>query len=421
MIQTNESAKTSAIRNFNDVTRSEVNFGYQFNTLCDITNHFNIISVVEKPESDDLINTDDIVDVIDVIGITSAINACDKAVNNGSDENTVNCVKSSLETAAMFDPTGLVSLASAFIYPVCDVPKILFHDTRTEDEKAKAKVRVDIYFALYKSEFAKLKAQNQYLMNQMRLSIDDKKTAIAEAEVNLNYAYKLLKTGAYGTSKHRKNHYTELVRTREKELKTAKFNFDKANKNLKEFISDLQLKAHNVAIMNEITTNPDLAPGLTFQTEIIPSQENFTDMLGVALTGYYTSTFERTDFFTTGSDGSLMTIDYNGTTFNDWRKIDILPVVSTSGPAAITDNSAFIHVFFRGGDQGLYRVKFLNGGNWLAPENLGGVLYSAPAACTDGINLTVIAIGPKFTLMLKYFDGTNWKEWVDISKKKTKK
>ena len=419
--QTNDSAKSLALANFSNAKRSEVNFGYQFNTLCDITTQFNIEAVIERRESEDLINTDDIIDVVDVIGITTAINTCDKAANGDPNpDNVTNCVKSVFQTAAMFDPSGLVSLAAAFIYPVCDVPRILYTDPRSEEEKIKAKVRVGIYTSLYKTEYAKLRLENQNLINENQAILDPLKIAYDAAVVNMTTNQALLDRREFvHIGKRTINKYYNEWLAATKLLDAAKERFDYANKKMKILVTDLQKRAHNIAIMNEIKTNPDLAPGLVFKDDtVIPSEENYTDMLGVAVTGVPPSFSKRTDLFARGSDGGLMNMSKNGSEWSVWTKVEISPLVLTSGPSATTDNNASISVYFRGEDLALYRKVFLNGSGWQTAENLGGTLYSSPSACSDGVKITVLAVGPNYTLMRKYFNGTAWQEWQDISKEK---
>ena len=49
------------------------------------------------------------------------------------------------------------------------------------------------------------------------------------------------------------------------------------------------------------------------------------------------------------------------------------------------------------------------------PASLGGILTSAPAACSWGPNRTDTFIrGIDNTMYHKYFDGTKWSEWKNL-------
>jgi len=58
------------------------------------------------------------VESLDFTGISGIVKACS---NVGTTNNNIACAKAAMETASMVDPTGLLSLATAFMQPICDV------------------------------------------------------------------------------------------------------------------------------------------------------------------------------------------------------------------------------------------------------------------------------------------------------------
>jgi hypothetical protein len=63
------------------------------------------------------INLDTVVDTVDILNISGSIEACSNTSDGG-----LNCAKNVLSSLSLFDPTGVLSVASAFIQPKCDVP-----------------------------------------------------------------------------------------------------------------------------------------------------------------------------------------------------------------------------------------------------------------------------------------------------------
>ena len=58
--------------------------------------------------------------MIDVMGVKDVLEKC----KDLSDEAKVaDCVKASLELGAKYDPTGILMIAAAFVYPTCKVPR----------------------------------------------------------------------------------------------------------------------------------------------------------------------------------------------------------------------------------------------------------------------------------------------------------
>jgi len=58
------------------------------------------------------------VDSLDVLGIKDTVNDCGKVTDTNSG---IQCASDILNAVAMVDPTGLASMAAAFMQPVCDV------------------------------------------------------------------------------------------------------------------------------------------------------------------------------------------------------------------------------------------------------------------------------------------------------------
>jgi hypothetical protein len=69
----------------------------------------------EKVNSD--INLDTVIDTVDVLNISGSVEACKDTSDGG-----LNCAKNVLSSLSLFDPTGILSVASAFMQPKCEVP-----------------------------------------------------------------------------------------------------------------------------------------------------------------------------------------------------------------------------------------------------------------------------------------------------------
>ena len=89
--------------------------GFDLNSVC--TEVFK--SIENKVFSKSSIpSVPDLVKAIDEFEISNIAENC-------SSKKAVKCAKSVLNTAKMFDPTGLLIIATTFVQPSCDVPRSL--------------------------------------------------------------------------------------------------------------------------------------------------------------------------------------------------------------------------------------------------------------------------------------------------------
>jgi hypothetical protein len=84
--------------------------------------------------------TDKLIDTVDVIGVKGMMEDCSDTSDGG-----FNCAKSIIGGLEAFDPTGLLTIVSAFLEPVCDIPVndpnkeivLLEEEKRVEKEEKK--------------------------------------------------------------------------------------------------------------------------------------------------------------------------------------------------------------------------------------------------------------------------------------------
>jgi hypothetical protein len=62
--------------------------------------------------------TDAMIDTLDIFGVKAIVKGCGNTKSDGG----LACAKGVTDTLATFDPTGLLTIASAFMHPSCDVP-----------------------------------------------------------------------------------------------------------------------------------------------------------------------------------------------------------------------------------------------------------------------------------------------------------
>jgi len=55
------------------------------------------------------------VNAVDIFGISDIVNDCDGSGSNWE----VECASSVVDTLSTFDPTGLLTIAGAFLHPTC--------------------------------------------------------------------------------------------------------------------------------------------------------------------------------------------------------------------------------------------------------------------------------------------------------------
>jgi hypothetical protein len=72
----------------------------------------------KKEAGKDLLSLDTLVSSLDFMGIKSTVDACQNTNRDGG----ASCAKGIVAGISNFDPTGLTTLISTFIHPVCDVP-----------------------------------------------------------------------------------------------------------------------------------------------------------------------------------------------------------------------------------------------------------------------------------------------------------
>jgi hypothetical protein len=59
-----------------------------------------------------------VLDTIDILGVQGMVKSCQDTKSDGG----LSCAKSVVEGLSGFDPTGILTIAAAFMHPVCDVP-----------------------------------------------------------------------------------------------------------------------------------------------------------------------------------------------------------------------------------------------------------------------------------------------------------
>lgn len=75
---------------------------------------------IVMPESGDQLTTDKMLNALDVLNVNGIVQQCngEVIVQDGG----ITCAKAVVDTLSTFDPTGILTIASAFMHPVCDVP-----------------------------------------------------------------------------------------------------------------------------------------------------------------------------------------------------------------------------------------------------------------------------------------------------------
>ena len=71
---------------------------------------------VSTPELKDI--TDSVIDTVDVLGVKGIVSSCSDVKSDGG----LSCGKGVVDALSNFDPTGILSIVSAFMQPTCDVP-----------------------------------------------------------------------------------------------------------------------------------------------------------------------------------------------------------------------------------------------------------------------------------------------------------
>ena len=76
---------------------------------------------IVMPQSGDQLTADKMLNAIDVLHINDIVQHCagDVIVQDGGG---ITCAKAVVDSLSTFDPTGILTIASAFMHPVCDVP-----------------------------------------------------------------------------------------------------------------------------------------------------------------------------------------------------------------------------------------------------------------------------------------------------------
>jgi hypothetical protein len=77
--------------------------------------------------------TDKLIDTVDVLGVKGVVKSCSDTSDGG-----LKCAKGIINSLEAFDPTGLLTIVSAFLEPVCDVPiNSPERDLEKEEEREK--------------------------------------------------------------------------------------------------------------------------------------------------------------------------------------------------------------------------------------------------------------------------------------------
>jgi hypothetical protein len=83
--------------------------------ICNMVWDKTIKKAVKTPPIQEF--SDSMIDSIDVLGVGDMVRGCQDVSDGG-----LNCAKGIVEGLSGFDPTGILTIASAFMHPTCDVP-----------------------------------------------------------------------------------------------------------------------------------------------------------------------------------------------------------------------------------------------------------------------------------------------------------
>jgi hypothetical protein len=75
------------------------------------------LSQDEKPVSEQIVSS--LISAVDIFGVKGMVDSC----SNTTEDKGLGCGKAVVESLSTIDPTGLLTIASAFIHPTCDVPE----------------------------------------------------------------------------------------------------------------------------------------------------------------------------------------------------------------------------------------------------------------------------------------------------------
>jgi uncharacterized repeat protein (TIGR02543 family) len=189
-----------------------------------------------------------------------------------------------------------------------------------------------------------------------------------------------------------------------------------------------------------VTLSPTPAAGYTFVgwhgdasgsadplTLIMDSDKSVTALFAPlspgyeSLGGYITSapavcsqTSGMLDVFARGSDGHLLHLSGNGTTWSEWEDLGG-DIKAGTDPAAVSWGLGRLDVFVHGSDDALWHIGW-DGTTWSQWESLGGVVSAGPAAAYQnlggGHSLSVFVVDSDNQLRRKAFDGTTWSSWL---------
>jgi hypothetical protein len=117
----------------------------------------------------------------------------------------------------------------------------------------------------------------------------------------------------------------------------------------------------------------------------------------------------RLDVFARGTEGSLLTTYFSGTTWSSWVSLGGSIV---GGPSAVSMSSGRLDVVARTANNSIEHRWF--DGSWHS-DNLGGSMTSDPDIASWGPGrLDVFARGPEGALWTKYFNGSTWSSWINL-------
>jgi vacuolar-type H+-ATPase subunit F/Vma7 len=108
-----EKAKKAAVEKANNIFKGRVD-SFLINNFCSAI-YDGVAAKVNNKPSTAVITSSEVVGAFDILGVTSIASTC----KNAKADKGLGCAKSWMQAAANFDPTGILTIASAFMYPRC--------------------------------------------------------------------------------------------------------------------------------------------------------------------------------------------------------------------------------------------------------------------------------------------------------------
>lgn len=120
--------------------------------------------------------------------------------------------------------------------------------------------------------------------------------------------------------------------------------------------------------------------------------------------------FEELHVFVRGGDNGIYQSIGDGSQWSSW--VSPLGGLTNASPAVVSYNGQ-LHLFVRGTDNALYQA-FWDGSQWNDWIGLGGFLNAAPAVVSHNGQLHVFVVGGDDALYWMYWDGSQWNGWFAL-------